>query len=107
MRAEKELLASFSDLGGAVESLASMGTFISLEIARGLTSTYFIETQVQDTLTKFGQESQTHVSLLREKITSQDLDYISPLHNYVTYCGAVKEALRLRDQKQVHFLFYN
>lgn len=71
--------------------------------------THDVETQVKDPLTKFGVDSQTHVSLLKEKISNQDLDYISPLHNYVTYCGAVKELLRLRDQKQVHthWLFLN
>ena len=86
IKLEKELGLSFSELGGAFESLGSM------------------ETQVTDPLTQFGKISEKHVELLKAKVTSHDLEYASPLHNYVTYCGAVKDLLHLRDQKQVRLM---
>ncbi len=39
--------------------------------------------------------------MLKDKIETQDLDYVTPLHQYTNYCGAVRETIRMRDQKQI------
>ncbi|KAJ3363516.1 intercellular trafficking and secretion [Kappamyces sp. JEL0680] len=83
LKVERDLAITFTELGGAMDSLGAM------------------ETQITEPLAAFAKETTQHVQHLRDKIETQDLDYVTPLHQYTNYCGAVRETIRLRDQKQI------
>lgn len=83
LKSQKDLAITFRELGGAFESLGGM------------------ETQVAEPLIKFGAGLEKYVGIMIQKTTVEELEYVSPLHQYANYCGAVKETLKIRDQKQV------
>ena len=61
-----------------------------------------METQVTAPLTTLGHATgKDFVEILQTRAKKHELEYVLPLHNYVTYMGAVKDLLRLRDDKQV------
>ena len=60
-----------------------------------------METQVSDALGSVGSSIPDYAQLIKNKNDVEDQDYISNLREYISYCQAVKDLLKLRDQKQV------
>ncbi|KAJ3250712.1 intercellular trafficking and secretion [Boothiomyces macroporosus] len=85
LKTQTELGHEFQLLGGAIESLGKM------------------ETQITEPLNEFGQGLLTYAQLFKDKVTAEDLDYCTGIHEFIAYCEAAKETLKLRDQKQVDF----
>jgi sorting nexin-4 len=75
----------------------------TLEFGGSLTTLGTMETQVTGPLTDFSNILRNVCSVLRDKINSEDIEYVSNIREYIGYCQAVKDVLKLRDQKQVDF----
>ncbi|KAJ3314112.1 intercellular trafficking and secretion [Blyttiomyces sp. JEL0837] len=72
-----------------------------LEFGSHISTLATMETQVTGPLTDFGNIVRNVCAVLRDKINSEELEYLSSIREYIGYCQSVKEVLRLRDQKQV------
>ncbi|KAJ3415707.1 intercellular trafficking and secretion [Chytridiales sp. JEL 0842] len=75
----------------------------TLEFGGSLTTLGTMETQVTGPLTDFSNILRNVCSVLRDKINSEEIEYVSNIREYIGYCEAVKDVLKLRDQKQVDY----
>jgi sorting nexin-4 len=74
-----------------------------LEFARCVAVLGAMETPVTGPLADFCNTLRAHCKHLRERNEYEQDDYLAVLGDYVAWCGAVKDVLRLRDQKQIDY----
>ncbi|KAI8927651.1 hypothetical protein BC831DRAFT_451720 [Entophlyctis helioformis] len=83
LKAQTDLATDFAEFGSAITSLGMM------------------ETQISQPLADFGNRSPAYSQTLKDKVNTEDIDYVSMLRDYSAYCQGVKDVLKARDQKQV------
>ncbi|KAI9136958.1 putative sorting nexin-4 [Paraphysoderma sedebokerense] len=71
------------------------------DFGAGLTSLGILEVDITDELTKVGGIFYEFAKGLKEMIQHEDIEFSSHIKEYLSYCHAVKYALKLRDQKQL------
>ena len=62
-----------------------------------------MESQMTPTLSALGTRLENYTSILKNKATHEELDYILYLREYSSYCDSVKDLLKARDQKQIDY----
>ncbi|KAL1915910.1 uncharacterized protein VTP21DRAFT_6298 [Calcarisporiella thermophila] len=62
-----------------------------------------LEGDITEPLTNFSNALQQHANSLKNMTKVGDSNYLSQLHDYLAYCYAIKNVLKLRDEKQLDF----
>ncbi|KAI8896670.1 hypothetical protein BC833DRAFT_527970 [Globomyces pollinis-pini] len=80
---QSDMGVEYEMFGGSIESLSAM------------------ETESKEDLLHFGTQVKQYAKNFKEKSLNENLTYVNGLHDYVSYCQAAKDTLKLRDQKQI------
>jgi sorting nexin-4 len=71
------------------------------EISSGITSLGVLETEVTDAMTRIGAILYEQTKVLSACTHHEDIDFTSNLRDYLSFCGAVRQVLKLRESKHL------
>ncbi|OZJ02576.1 hypothetical protein BZG36_04199 [Bifiguratus adelaidae] len=73
------------------------------EFASSIYGLAALETGITLPLNQFGDTVQQYSGAMKAMNSREEFEYFSEIHEYLAYCAAVKNVLKLRDQKQLDF----
>lgn len=85
-----KLLKQFNDIQGNFGELSSVMIILSS-----------LENDYLPQLSEYGSVLISSFHLQRERSISEDFDYVSNLREYISYCEAVKNLIKIKEQKQI------
>ncbi|KAI8597404.1 hypothetical protein EDD21DRAFT_310858 [Dissophora ornata] len=85
LKRQEELEGDYREFGGAVAGLGNL------------------ETGITEPLHRFAHTVASYSKILNDLSTREDAEFLSELHECLSYCTSVKSVLKLRDQKQLDF----